>query len=177
MLNNTTAGRKTKKNTTHLAFSDTFNLSHVSKSASVIAERVMKLGASRWGAALPWILRWARSSLYRSGTFLSPSSTGSLSWARITQVTIDFSSVWPWFLSIWSRSPHHRGNQVQGRGPNKQKVRHGNSKAEDRANALKHLSLSRKYGLNQSCDYFYLHCPLNTAVSDTVSSSRWQSLV
>ena len=119
--------------TTHLVFSDTFSLSHVSRSASVILATVIKLGASRWGPSLLWILRWARSSLYRSGTFLSPASAGSLSWARTIQVTLDFtSSVWPWFLLIWSRPPHHQKNQVSGRGADKQNVKHRNSEAEYR---------------------------------------------
>lgn len=106
MLTNTTSRRNPGESVTHLVFPDTFSLFHVSKSASVILETLTKLGALQWEARLPWILRCARSSLYISGTFLSPSSAASLSRARITQVTVGFtSSVWPCLLSVWFQAP------------------------------------------------------------------------
>ena len=176
-LNDTAVRRKPGENMTHLVFPDTFSLSHVSRSASVILATVTKLGASRWGPSLPWILRCARSSLWRSGTCLSPSSAGPLSRARTIQVTLDFtSSVWPWFLSIWSRPPRYWKNQVPGRGADKQNVKHGNSEAEDRMEWWKHLSLSQKYGINCSLDYFCLCYPFDTGKRQSFST-RWQTLV
>lgn len=136
---------------THLAFSDTFNLSHVSRSASVIPESLMKLGASRWEVPLPWILLWARSSFWRSGAFLKFASTGSLSWVRVTQGTVVFaSSGWPWSLLNWFRPPHHWKSQVQGMGADKQNVRHGNSEARGRMKWQELPFLPQNHGIDKS---------------------------
>lgn len=138
------------KTMTHLVFSDTFSLSHVSRSASVILESLMKLGASRCGVCLPWILLWARSSFWRSGVFLKFVSTGSLSWVLRTQATTGFtSSGWFWSLLIWFRPPHHWKSQVRGRGADKQNVKHGNLEAEGRVKGQEHPFLSQKCGMTE----------------------------
>lgn len=141
------------KTMTHLVFSDTFNLSHVSRSASVILESLMKLGASRCGVCLPWILLWARSSFWRSGAFLKFVSTGSLSWALRTQATVGFtSSGWFWSLLIWFRPPHHWKSQVRGRGADKQNVKHENLEAGGRVKGQEHPFPSQKYGMTRAAD-------------------------
>lgn len=140
------------KTMTHLVFSDTFNLSHVSRSASVILETLMKLGASRCGVCLPWILLWARSSFWRSGAFLKFVSTGSLSWVLRTQATIGFtSSGWFWSLLIWFRPPHYWKSQVRGRGADKQNVKHGNLEAGGRSERTGTSFSFSKVRNDQSC--------------------------
>lgn len=96
---------KLNETMTHTVFSDTFSLS-VSRSASVILATVIKLGASRWGPSLPLNSPLGQVILVKIRHLPESSSAGSLSWARTIQVTLDFtSSVWPWFLLIWSRPP------------------------------------------------------------------------
>lgn len=140
---------------THLVFPDTFNLSHVSRSASVMLESLMKLGASWWGVCLPRILLWARSSFWRSGALLEFVSTGSVSWVLKTQATTVFpSSGWSWSLLIWLGPPHHRKSQVEGGGADKQNVKHGNLEAEGRMQPQEHPFPPQKHGINRAVSIF-----------------------
>lgn len=153
MLNPTTAGGETM---THLVSPDTFNLSQVSRSASVIPESLMKLGASRWGVSLPWILLWARSSFWRSGAFLKFISSGSPSWVCTIQAAIVFTaSWWPWFLLIWFRPPYHWISQVQGEGDRQtecqvRKLREGTERSDRNI-----LSFLKTHEINKSCGYLH----------------------
>lgn len=106
-------------------------------------------------------------SLLRRLTLLSPCNTGH-PWLHLFCLAL---------LSVnLIQAPHHRKNQVPGKGADKQNVKHGNSEAEFRMEWWKHLSLSQKYGINCSLDYFRLSYPFDTAMRWSFST-RWRSLV
>jgi hypothetical protein len=106
--------------------------------------------------------------LWRPGIFLRPPATGPLSWACTLHVTTDFtSSGWPWFLSIWSSPPQHWKNQVEGKGADKQKVKHGNSERlrpeEKDRRTFPFLKLWDHWG----CGCYHLQCLLDTVTRKT----------